>query len=283
METQELDLMMAENQISFDFEAIGNEIEESSVLPETLIKSVNHDYIKEEVLFVAVRVKRDDVIQDFSNLLLCGKRMIDWVLLAGSGCKQVVIDDCEDIIDRVRRIDTDKPYIAVFYSDTPLLDPNTFYRIMDYFASKGVNYLQLTRGFIFKSEFLKNNTNFILSATSGYEDKNLLVVDNAKKINYVHNLIQNKINSFHIKNGVIIYGQDSVFIDADCIIEGGCVIYPNNIIKGNSIIENGVILESGNFIKDSIISQGVTVTRCFIEGSKITKNSTNISIINEEL
>ena len=118
-----------------------------------------------------------------------------------------------------------------------------------------------------------------------YEDKNLLVVDNAKELNYVSNILYNKILNYHIKNGVIIFGQNNIYIDADVEIESGVIIYPNNILKGQSIIEKGVILESGNVIKDSIVSSGI-IKSSYIENSKIT-NASIIQpfskIINEEL
>ena len=138
METIELDLEIAENQIAIDFENLKDEDvqEESLVLPKSLIKPVNYDWIKNEVLFVVVKANRRDVCPSFSSLKLCGKTMTDWVLMASGGCQTMVINDCEDVVSKIRTIDTDKRIIALFYSDTPLLDKNGFYRIMDYFSSK---------------------------------------------------------------------------------------------------------------------------------------------------
>ncbi len=285
MEKEDVELLIAENQLKFDFEEIENNIEEeSSSLPQTFIKAKNYEWIKEEVLFIVVKVNRDEIVKDFSNLNLCGKKMIDWVLMAGSDCEQKVIIDSEDIFSSIRSLSINKPIIAVFYSDTPLLDKITFNKICDYFSSRNMNFLQLSRGFIVKTDFLKNNYYFA-QGVNLYEDKNLLVVDNAKELNYVSNILYNKILNYHIKNGVIIFGQNNIYIDADVEIESGVIIYPNNILKGQSIIEKGVILESGNVIKDSIVSSGI-IKSSYIENSKIT-NASIIQpfskIINEEL
>lgn len=285
MEKEDVELLIAENQLKFDFEEIENHIEEeSSSLPQTFIKAKNYEWIKEEVLFIVVKVNRDEIVKDFSNLNLCGKKMIDWVLMAGSDCEQKVIIDSEDIFSSIRSLSINKPIIAVFYSDTPLLDKITFNKICDYFSSRNMNFLQLSRGFIVKTDFLKNNYYFA-QGVNLYEDKNLLVVDNAKELNYVSNILYNKILNYHIKNGVIIFGQNNIYIDADVEIESGVIIYPNNILKGQSIIEKGVILESGNVIKDSIVSSGI-IKSSYIENSKIT-NASIIQpfskIINEEL
>lgn len=288
METLELDMEIAKNQMEFDFDSIVDTTaeESSDILTNTLIKSVNHDYIANEVLFVVVKAYNDELVKNLPYHIICGKKMIDWVLRAGSGCEQRVVDDCEDIVERVKSISTDKPYVAVFYSDTPLLDKGAFNKLMDYFSANGVNFLKLSRGFIAKTEYLKNLNLVYQSTSSGYEDKALIQVNTAKKLNIVSSLLYNKILNYHINNGVIIHGQNSVFIDADVEIESGVVIYPNNIIAGQTIIASGAVLESGNIIKDSIISSNCVIKSSYIERSKIGQGVTVAplsKIINEEV
>lgn len=270
MEREDIDLLVSENQIKIDFDSLtsANEEEESAIIPSALIKAVNYDWIKDEVLFVVVKAYHS-FVKDLPNVELCGKRLLDWVLNAGSGCETRIIEDCEDIIGRVRNITTNKNIIAVFYSDTPLLDKGTFNKFCEYFSSHNMNFLRLSRGFIVKSEFLKNNFTLAQGA-SELDDKNLLIADSAKVLNLMSNSLYNRILNYHIKNGVIIYGQNTVFIDGDVEIEGGVIIYPNNVIKGQSIIGENAIIESGNVIKNSIISNDAVVRSSYIENSKIS-------------
>lgn len=270
MEREDIDLLVSENQIKIDFDSLtsANEEEESAIIPSALIKAVNYDWIKDEVLFVVVKAYHS-FVKDLPNVELCGKRLLDWVLNAGSGCETRIIEDCEDIIGRVRNITTNKNIIAVFYSDTPLLDKGTFNKFCEYFSSHNMNFLRLSRGFIVKTEFLKNNFTLAQGA-SELDDKNLLVADSAKVLNLMSNSLYNRILNYHIKNGVIIYGQNTVFIDGDVEIEGGVIIYPNNVIKGQSIIGENAVIESGNVIKNSIISNDAVVRSSYIENSKIS-------------
>lgn len=270
MEREDIDLLVSENQIKIDFDSFtsANEEEESAIIPSALIKAVNYDWIKDEVLFVVVKAYHS-FVKNLPNVELCGKRLLDWVLNAGSGCETRIIEDCEDIIGRVRNITTNKNIIAVFYSDTPLLDKGTFNKFCEYFSSHNMNFLRLSRGFIVKSEFLKNNFTLAQGA-SELDDKNLLVADSAKVLNLMSNSLYNRILNYHIKNGVIIYGQNTVFIDGDVEIEGGVIIYPNNVIKGQSIIGENAVIESGNVIKNSIISNDAVVRGSYIENSKIS-------------
>ncbi len=272
METIEMETLVLENQISFDFEGL-EEKEESLLFTENLIKPLNHDYIKEEVLFVVVKAYNDDVAKNLPNLKLCGKKMIDWVLLSGSCCQQIVLEDCQDIISKLRGINTDKKYIAVFYSDTPLFDKASFFKVMDYFASKSMNYLQLSRGFIVKSEFLKNNPNFISSATGGNEVTTLLRCDSSSSLSYAYQVLNERIVDYHLRNGVSIFGKSTVFIDADVEIDSTVVIYPNNILKGESVISSGSILESGNIIDNSIVLNDCKVCGSIIKDSKISSGA----------
>ena len=285
METLDNEILIAENQISFDFDNLGFEQEEESIhLPESIIQSHNTNWIKDEVLFVVVNTKNDDVFKNLSSLNICGKKMIDWVLLAGHSCNRVVVDDCEDILSRVRSISTNKPFIAIFYSDTPLLDKNAFYRIMDHFVTKQRNFLALSRGFVVRTDFLRNNTTFMQGNICDIEQQALTVCDSAEKLSYIYKTINNKILNFHIKNGVTLFGKETIFIDADVEIDSRVIIYPNNIIKGESIIASGSILGSGNYINNSIISNDCEISGSRIVNSKIGagKKLTDGSQVKEE-
>lgn len=84
MEKEDIGIMVAENQLSFDFSEIEKQDEEeSAIFTQTFIKAKNYDWIKDEVLFVAVKANHYEIAKDFSNLDLCGKKMLDWVLMAG--------------------------------------------------------------------------------------------------------------------------------------------------------------------------------------------------------
>ena len=273
MEKEEIDLLVAENQIKIDFDSLVQEPEEeSTLLTNPLIKATNFDWIKDEVLFVVVKAYHS-FVKDLPKVELCGKKLLDWVLNAGSGCETKVIEDCEDIIGRIRNINTNKKIIAVFYSDTPLLDRATFNKFCNYFSSRNINFLQLSRGFIVKTEFIKNNLT-IAQGASELDDKNLLVANSSKVLNLMSSSLYSRIANYHIKNGVILFGQNTIFIDGDVEIEGGVIIYPNNIIKGQTIIGEGAILECGNVIKNSIISNGAVLKSSYIENSKISQGKT---------
>ena len=108
---------IAQNQIAFDFDHLPEpeEEEESSSLPDTAFLQKNCEWIINDVLFVVVKCGGENRFSSF-NLELCGRPMIDWVVMAGSGCETRIINDNENIIEVLKAIKTEKPYIATHRS-----------------------------------------------------------------------------------------------------------------------------------------------------------------------
>jgi len=248
-----------ENQIGFDF------LEEKiDVKPEQSKQIVEWDAGKTLVLILDGKDAK-------SNFYLCGKKMIDWVKLATSGCEQEILLDADDqdILALVKPYAEKADYIAVVYSDTPLLQKATFLEFMNFFCQNGMNFMKLERGYVFQSEFLKNSKMLMSTNAQTFGENDFFVVDDAQKISLAFKVLNARILNYHKENGVVLFGEKTIFIDADVEIEGGTVIYPNNIIKGQSYVGKGVILESGNYIIDSIVLDGAFVCQSYIENGKV--------------
>lgn len=268
MVTQEIDIEISKNQISFDLD----DLEEES-LSFSVLNSKNLDWISQEVLFVVIKCEHEDFIKNFNNFSLCGKSLIDWVKLAGNHCQTVVLEESDNLIEQLKSIQTDKKIMAVFYSDTPLLDRTLFNEILNYFSVKGYNALNLIRGCVFKVEYLKSISEFVQAPCSKFNTKQLEPVNNLQMLSFALKQLRMKINAFHMRNGVMLL-EDNINIDADVEIESGVVIYGNNSIEGQTVIFGGAVLKRGNIIKDSIIGKDVVTEASYIEKSKISDGKT---------
>lgn len=268
MEKEEL--MVCENQIGFDFDLLEEteEEEKSTILPEGFVISKNHDYVDEEVLFVVA--KAENSLGKAYERELCGKSVIEWVRIAGGGCEQMEIADNGNLIEVIKSIKTDKKYIAIFYADTPLVSKGLFHKIMDYFCKNGMNALALPRGYVFKKDYIVTMDRLVSTCPMDFDELAFTVVDNTKNIAKISKLLYDKIRAYHIRNGVIMYGNATIFIDADVEIEPGAVIYQNNILRGQSYIGKNAVLEPNNIISDSIIADNSVVISSYIEKSKVT-------------
>ncbi|MDE6583272.1 MAG: hypothetical protein K2K31_01315, partial [Clostridia bacterium] len=228
--------------------------------------------VAEETLVVLVKAKGEIS----SNFEILGKKMIDWVSLATSGCQQRIIEEPteEELLDKVRPLCDGFKFVAVLYSDTPLLKKSTFLDIMKYFSSHRMNVLKLSRGYVFKSEFLQNAKIMLSAAVEQFDEEDFALINTTQSVSYAFNVLKNRILKYHKEQGVIFFGEETIFIDADVEIEAGTVVYPNNVLKGESYIGKNVILESGNYIFDTIICDEAFVCQSYLEKSKVESGKT---------
>ncbi len=249
-----------ENQISFDF--LTEKKETTQVQ-----QAENSEWVAQETLVVLVKAKGELS----ANFDICGKKMIDWVGMATSGCDQKIIEEPEEdeLLEEIRNLAEGYNFVAVFYSDTPLLKKSTFLEVMDFFAKRRMNVMKLSRGYVFKTDYLKTAKMLLSSSFEEFDKEDFTVVDNALKVSYAFKVLNKRILDYHKECGVVLFGENTIFIDADVEIEAGAVIYPNNVLKGQSYIGKNVILESGNYIFDTIVCDEAFVCQSYLEKSKI--------------
>ncbi len=262
MEILEEDVEIAENQISFDFLKSGDTEKQTEK---------NSVWKKEDTLVVVMRA--DEKISP--NFDICGKKMLDWVTLACSGCETKVIDEVaeENLLSALLPYAEKYAYVCVLFSDTPLLKRSTFIEIMDFFVSHDLRFLRLKKGYVFKREFLQSARMLLPTQEENFGDEDFEVVDDAQKLSYAFAVLEQRILDYHKSNGVVFFGENTIFVDADVEIESGAVIYPNNVIKGESYIGKNVILESGNYIFDTIVCDEAFVCQSYLEKSKVGAGS----------
>lgn len=272
METIEFEeeKIVLDNQIAFDLDNIPDEVdeEESSVLPEQAFSKQDFEWVAKDTLLVVVRNREGGKISRFDTDI-CGRPMIDFVIMSGGGCETRVIDDNENIIEVLKNLKTDKPYMLVLYSDTPLMRKDVVYNIMDYFIKNRLNGMTLLRGYCFKVEFLKNIDVFTSAVLEKFDEQAFLRVQDGQSYVFANNVIQNRIIDFHIKNGVAIVDKNNVVIDADVEIESGVIVKRGNVLKGQTSIGKDCVLQENNFISNSIIGQNCELTDCCVCDSKI--------------
>ena len=241
----------------------------------SIVSTQSYEWINEEVIVVIVRKDECDFSNKLSSVLLCGKPMVEWVKIATSGPVQKIIDQPEEsqFLNTLKGLGAGKKYLALFYSDTPLLERNTFCDIMDFFVKNRYNIMELPRGFVFKVDYLMNIDLLFSPVKKNFNVRQFEIVDSTKALSNASKILQSKILDYHKENGVTLFGENTIFIDGDVEIENGTVIYPNNVLKGQTYIGKNVVIDSGNVISDSIISDNAYVVGSYIFKSKVEKNA----------
>ncbi len=224
------------------------------------------EWIKKEVLVLIVKAGK------YANFDLCGKKMVDYVSMATSICTQVVLEREEEIEGALLKLGKDYNFVAVLYSDTPLLQKATFYEIMKYCSWKKMKYLPLKRGFVISGDYVENYRDVMVNVPMEFGTDDFTIIDNASMISVAFKKLNRRIINFHKSQGVVLIGEETIFIDADVEIGEGTVIYPNNVLKGESYIGKNVTIESGNYIADTIVLDNSMIVQSYLEKSKISEN-----------
>lgn len=228
-----------------------------------------------DVLFIILLNKNENFNTKAPyDLEIMGKKMWEWVELAGQGAqiKTIPCTNESNVLNLIKPYVGAQQYTMVFYSDTPLITKQHVVNILDYFECKNLNVLRLKRGYVFNSEYLKNCETIMAEVNELFTGDEFFTVENYEDLNFVINIIKNKIISFHINNGINIIDKNSTYIDCNVVIEKGTTIYPNNHIMGQSYVGENCILEPNNIIKDSIISNNCIIKNSYLSGSRIEEN-----------
>ena len=243
--------------------------EESSILSKICVAKKNYEWIKNEVLVAIIQCDKSDFSSKLSGIEVCGKTLLDWVLMATTGCQQKILAEeaDNDLLNSLKNLNTNKKYIYLAYSDTPFLQTQTFYEIMDYFCINNLNCLKLPRGMVIKTEYLHSVSDLDVGVRKTFGDLDFERVATTNMLSKFFQFMSAKIKNYHKKNGVILFSEETIFIDADVEIESGTIVYPNNVLKGQTYIGKNVLLDCGNIIEDSIISD-----ECYILSSHINKS-----------
>ena len=201
---------------------------------------------------------------------ILGRTLYDWVAFACNGRNVRVIDitSKDNILQFVKNyINNNFDYTLFLLSSTPLITKQDIDSVIEYAFFKDINLCKLPTGYIFKNKYLSECKDKFVDSVYSQNIDNFYIVESKKQFSFALNILQERINNFHIENGVEIIKPSSVYIEPEVDIESGSIIYPNNSLKGTTIIGNDVILKENNVIENTIINSG-----CCISGSNITNS-----------
>lgn len=208
------------------------------------------------------------------ELPICGKQMWEWVKMAVEDypTKTITCTSESDVLSLIKPFLGENKWTFVLYSDTPLLKKNTVEEILSYAEFKDLNVLTLSRGFVFKTEYIKQAETIMSSNIEYFDEEDFMSVYDFKQLSLVTEIMKNRIMDFHFHNGVFIENPNSCQIDADVIIESGTKLFGCQNLRGKCIIGKNCILDGLNHIENSIISDNCKIVNSFIEGSRISEN-----------
>ncbi|GFZ34169.1 bifunctional protein GlmU [Clostridium zeae] len=121
-------------------------------------------------------------------------------------------------------------------------------------------------------EIFKNENKKIGAMITEFEQT--IGVNSRVELAKVENILRDRINKFHMDNGVTLIDPNSTYIGADVSIGQDTVIYPGNYIEGNAVIGEECILYPNSRISNSTIGNGVEIQSSVIIDSTIGNETT---------
>ena len=197
-----------------------------------------------------------------------GKPMVSYVKKACEFApKTKEIEDGADVVGEIKPLLTDKEWTVVLFSDTPLLTTTTLAEAFMHAEQKDLNVCKLTRGYIFKTEYIKR-VDKIFEVESFFQDtEDYLVVKTIEDLQKVTFLMKERIVKNLSSQGVIIVDPESTYIESAVVVGKGTTIYPNVALMGETQVGCNSNIGFGSSLKHAVVGD-----RCNIQNSMITNS-----------
>ena len=206
---------------------------------------------------------------------ILGRSLADWVAFAcnGKSVKIVDFDGKTKLVSFAKDyIDKNFDYTVILLSTTPLITKSTIDNIIEYSEFKQVNLCKLPVGYVVKNKYLLDAETPTVDSLYSQNLEDFFLVENKKQYAQAEEVLQDRINTFHINNGVEIKKPKSVYIEPEVDIADGVVIFAGNTLKGQTIIDEDVILKENNVIENSTIGKYSCISGSVITNTKLASN-----------
>ena len=173
----------------------------------------------------------------------------------------------DDVLKVIKPCLTDSEYTLVLFSDTPLITRSNILNILDFVKNKGLNVCKLTRGFVFKTEYIKRIDEIYAPSTYYFEEEDFMMAVNYKQLYIISETLKNRIISYHLQNGVYFKAPDSTYIDANVALGSGTVVEPFVRLVGDTDIAENVVIGSGSTLINAKVFDGAEIRGAYIDGA----------------
>lgn len=236
--------------------------------------NIKLDGLKKSKSFMCLILNTKGTKNSFNNKIL-GLTLTEWVKFACGDiyCESVDYDKSENVLEFAKKhIDYKYDYSIILFSSTPLINHSTLESIMEYSEIKDINLCKLHKGYAVKNEYLQNNNNWNVDSVFSSNMDEFYIVENKSQFTYAFKVLSERINNFHINNGVEIISPNNTYIEPFVDIERGAKIMPHNTLKGKVVIDKDVILKENNTIENSKICKNSVISHSVVTDSVISED-----------
>lgn len=207
------------------------------------------------------------------NLEICGKSLLSWVTRA-CPTRPIVLEKLngDSVIETIRPYLTSSEYTLVLFADTPLMTRSNINGIMDFVVTRGLNVCKLTRGYVFRTEYIKRVGEIYTPQTYYFEEEDFMMVSSLSQLSIIADIMKNRILSYHMNNGVVFKDAATTFISGDACIGKGTVIEGCTCLYGKIIIGENCKIGAGSKLENTRIYDNTKIGSAIIKNSVVKEN-----------
>ena len=164
-------------------------------------------------------------------------------------------------------------YTLVLFADTPLVTKNNILNILDFAKAKGLNVCKLTRGWVFKTEYIKRVDEIYSPTIYYFQEEDFMVASSYETLSIISDILKNRVITYHMKNGVHFKAPETIYIDANVSIGEGTVIGEFVSLTGDTDIDKNAKILSRSTLKNAKILSGAVVEGARIDGAVVMENA----------
>ncbi len=209
------------------------------------------------------------------NIDLLGNPMYQYVVRACPSYPNCLKYDHEkeSLLGKIKPFLAEGEYTLVLFADTPLITKNTILNILDYVKTKGLNVCKLTRGWVFKTEYIKRVDDIYSPSVYYFQEEDFMMATSYSNLSIISDILKNRIITYHMNNGVHFKAPDTVYIEANVSIGQGSEIGEFVSLVGATEIGEYAKVLCRSSVKNAKILNGAIVDGARIDGGIIMENA----------
>lgn len=188
-----------------------------------------------------------------------------------TGYGRIIRDGAGDVIKIVEHKDADEAELAIREINSGMYC-FTIGHLMEALTELGNNNSQGEYYLTDTLEILLSKGLKVGAVKVGDRDE-ILGINDRVQLHEASAIMQRRINTGHMKEGVTILDAEATYISGDAVIGRDAVIYPGTIIEGRTTIGEDAIIGPGARIVDSHIGRGSEVLHSVVLSSTVDEDS----------
>ena len=178
-----------------------------------------------------------------------------------------------DYLSIAKKTVTDSKYILVLPATCPLILKQDIMDILDYAVYKEQNVVKLEEGYLFSTRKLEQIERLYDLFTVPIGRERFYKIVDHLTLSYATTYLRNKINNFHMRQGVRLIDPATTYIDSNVVIGNDVVIAPNVVLRNETVVGDGCYIGSGSVIDHSTILRFSVIHASHLTDVLIKENS----------